>query len=185
MKRDDEAKALVLEVIGLKPDSPELRKLAAVFALKDNNPNAALDHLSHIPEGLDTEIDLLRAETLAEASRFKEALEFLDSINFPLPMQKHQSAAQGFRIRLLAKVDEADVALDAARKAEEKYPDDPILLVSISMALSEMGINDDAKEKVKKAADLLHDGSTPFERIAVADARRIMFAASMPASANG
>ncbi|MCH7752279.1 MAG: hypothetical protein IH898_09015 [Planctomycetes bacterium] len=170
MKRDDEAKALVPEVIGLKPDSPELRKLAAVFALKDNNPNAALDHLSHIPEGLDTEIDLLRAETLAEASRFKEALELVDSINFPPPMQIHQSAAQGFRIRVLAKVDENDVALDAARKAEENYPDDPILLVSISMALSEMGFDDDAKEKVKKAADLLHNGSTPFERIAVADA---------------
>jgi len=169
LNHDDQVKALLPEILHQAPELPELRKIAAVVELTSGNTEKALDHLSNIPIGSNSGIDLLRAEIFTHAKRYSEALTIYEKTQPPFPTNAHEFLAKGQRIRLIAKIEGYKHAIREMEKAEEKFGNEPILFAIIAKFYLDFDCRDIAINKAQNAAKLLNEQSLPLERFEVAE----------------
>jgi len=167
LQREHEVKEMIPELSKYVPDFLEFRKLAALYELEYGMPKNAIEHLSYIARGTNSEIDLLRAQAMAQASHPDEALKELKKISFE--NDDKRLVAIAFQIRLISEISGPKEAISAARELGKECPDNLMLLVSISKQYQEVNEKKAAMVMAAKAFELLNSGSTISERIQVAD----------------
>lgn len=169
LDRSDEANVIIAKLTALESKDPDIRKLAAIIALKDNKTEIALEHLSHVVPGRFAEIDLLRAQTFAEAGKYAEALEAVDAIPYEDLTELHSSVAIGLRIRLLVQTEGFEATRPTIEQAQKEHPDDLILMSSIAKMHLSLGSTDEAANVATDLLASLPEDASRAARVTVAD----------------
>lgn len=167
--RGSDARELLPEAIRLRSDSLDVWKLAARLEMEADNVDGALKHLANIPIGDNVEVDLLRSECLASVGKYSDALAMIDSITFLGPDTMHRTAAQGFKLRLIAREKGAEAVVDAIAEAEAANPDDLVLKASIARLLAANGDEVAGREKALNGYRQLGPDTHAGDRYAIAD----------------
>ena len=168
-EQDDLSKSILDDAIRLSPKSIEARKLAAQFALESGIPEEACEHLSHIPKGMDLEIDLMLAEALAAVPLFNEAFDQIQSISLPEGTSKLKSVAIDLKLRLIFEIKGEEAAFEAAKEAEKEHPNNIFIKVSIANLYNRIGKSEVAIKKAFNIALSLSKSNNYSDRLYVAE----------------
>lgn len=169
LDRPGEANVIIARLIAHEPEDRDIRKLAAIVALKENKAEVALEHLSHIDPGRFAEIDLLRAQTLAAAGKYDDALEAIDAIPFEDLSELHNSVAIGLRIRLLVQTKGFEATRQIVEKAQKEHHGDLILMSSIVKMHMSLGSATEAENIALELLASLPEDASHVARFTVAD----------------
>jgi len=168
-KRADEILQRVLELL---PELVGARKLAAELCCRKEDPKTALDHLSHIPVGADSQADIMRAETLAEVGRQEDALALLDELEIPSDKRHSLNAVRVLQIRLAEDRQGQSAALELVESELKKDPDNTSILVEKAKLLRDAGELESAKETIAEADKAISESTYPYEVLRIADMMR-------------
>lgn len=169
--RNDEVPTYVHQLEAVSFDKPELRKVAALVAMDQDDSITAERLLRAVPDGdKDAEIAMMHAQCLAALDRFDEALELVELAISRTDDQHSIVASLGFKVRILGLHKGAAAATQEADQALTRFPDDPTLLANLSEFHRREGNYETAIELALKAADKCTEDSETVTRLAVADA---------------
>lgn len=146
----DACRSLLDDVIRLKPDSVDARKLSTLFALRLGDADLALRNLEFIPQNASFETDLLRVESLIKLTRYDEALDILTQID---PNEEDLllfTTYTELRIRLLFETQGKDSAFEEANKVKNKYSNNQRMIISVAACYDSFGAKDIALKLISE-----------------------------------
>lgn len=178
----DEAEKVLDRVFQFFPNLPGARKLAAGIRFNAKDVEAAKEHLSFIPEGTDSEADLMRVETVAKAGDPSAALSLLKTLKLPPEFHNLRASSQILEVAITLDLYGAEKALEIADSVLESEPANIPVLLEKARILGKIVAKDSAKETIQVAAKSVDRDTLPHQIIEIAD---IMYQLDMCLEASG
>lgn len=165
----DEAEKTLDRVFQFFPNLPGARKLAAGIRFNAKDVEAAKEHLSFIPEGSDSEADLMRVETVAKAGDPSGALSLLKTLKLPPEFKNLRASSQILEVAITLDLYGAEKALEIADSVLESEPANIPVLLEKARILGKIVAKDSAKETILLAVEAVNEDTLPHQIIEIAD----------------